>query len=178
MGIDNHIAHVRELRKSRDVPGLVAEIARSKDESARLRIVVAELSRVADPRATSALIDLLRESQDDGVRAIAARTLSDLQQPAAAVPLIEALEDKSLGVRTWAAVGCGRLRCRDGLDRMAAMLNSSDWPERRAAAEALAEMGDLTAAKPLKAVRNQERRPLRRWRLSRALSRLMASARA
>lgn len=104
------------------------------------------MGRCADRASLGAAVVRLLADPDDEVRALAARMLSDARWAAAARPLTVALRDASPRVRFFAAVGLGRLRARDAVPALVAML--ADNADRDAYLRHAGVMGLAGAAEP------------------------------
>lgn len=99
------------------------------------------LGEIRDPRATPALLDLLRRSEDLDLRARAASALGNIGGPEAARALVEALTDPAWQVRAQAATGLGALGDTQTVAALERTIHDESWWVRRNCAEALGRLG-------------------------------------
>ena len=108
------------------VPQLIEQL-RTEDAETRLAAIVA-LGRLADRRATEALVGLLGRSRD--LTVAAAGALAELGDPAAFEPLLRLLGDKDVAVRQ-AAIGALNSLGHPEMSRRVVVLLNDDNPHVR-----------------------------------------------
>ena len=152
------LLRIRSFRRHGDVDALIAELASpAQDPPIVVRGAAARaLGHLGDTRATRPLLKLL-DDDNEGVRATAAQALGELGDNAAASVLRRsASEDPSPVVRSWAAHALGSMRDRQAVPVLIVSLRDDDFRVRRAAAVALANIGDERAIPPLERARAAE----------------------
>lgn len=109
---------------------------------AAVRPQIAEaLGMIAAPRATDALLGMVRTGADEE-RVRAARALGAIGSPVALEALTDALDDTFWAVRAQAARGLGRLGARSAISGLVMRMGDSSWWVRANCAEALRVIGD------------------------------------
>lgn len=88
-------------------------------------------------------------TEDEGVRARAARRMGRSRNPMALGKLVEALDDASPEVRRQAARGLGEARAPEAVSHLLDELQNEESDIRTEAAEALGKIGDRTVIDPL-----------------------------
>jgi HEAT repeat protein len=150
---DKHVKNVASLalQKIPDPRAIQPLIdALGRDDAAISRPIADVLERFG-PHAVPALLDVLRNSKNDGQRYWAARILGASADSQTAVPLIAALQDRSEKVRAEAARSLGRLKARQAIHPLTDMLLRDPLAQvREEAARALGEIGDEHALEALK----------------------------
>jgi HEAT repeat protein len=127
-----------------------------------------------DPAIIPILAPLLEEDVDVGVRRSAAAGLSRTRDPGAADALLKALSSSDGATRVHGIFGLERLRWRPAVDSIARLLD--DPKCRRCAAEALVQIGDGRAIRPLWTAAFAAEHPRVRKGLERAAGRLEEAA--
>lgn len=166
-------SHLREMRKSGDVDGLIGELSNMRsEENARGTSItmregaIIQLFKMRDQQAALPVAKLLNDPLPT-VRSTAARALGAFEEPAVVPSLLVSLKDAEAEVRWNAARSLGDLRAQSAVnDLIKALGDESQWV-RLAAAKSLGRIGDPTAATPLK-VAGRTEGPLRRLRFLRA----------
>lgn len=114
---------------------------------------VRDLARTGDPRAVEPLIEVLARDPDANVRRSAAYALGRFRDPRAIEPLIVSLKDERPEVCVNAIFALAQMEEPDGANRLEALtaaLSHHDLHVCRAAAVALAVLGDRRAVAPLR----------------------------
>lgn len=124
--------------------------------------VAAALGQIADPTALADLLSLLEDADPDVVRA-AATAIGRLGNTAAAVPLARGLArpGQPALVRRALAAALTRVPHPDAQPQLLAALADPDPQVRAYAAQALGQVGNEGAHRPLQALRNDRNRLLR-----------------
>ena len=128
-----------------------------KDKNAKVRGDAAyALGRIGDKRAVDALIEVLRNEDDDAlVRLSAAEALIRIGEPAVE-PLIEALKDEDEDARSFAADALGEIGDRRAVDALVKILKDGSAEVRESAACALGKIGDEKALPHLELIWEKE----------------------
>ncbi len=150
---------------------VLALIQALPDKNRGMRRLAETLKKIGDPQAVPALIQALQD-EDENVRWVAVWALTKIGAPAVPV-LIQALQDEKISVR-WAAEALGEIGAPAVPALIQALPNKNRWV-RRAAAEALGEIGDPQAVPALVQALRDEDEDVRReaaW----ALGKIGASA--
>jgi hypothetical protein len=117
--------------------------------------------------AVPALLRLL-DARDPSVRVEAARTLGAIGEPSTVAPLIEVAErDEEIPVRTWAVGAVGQIAGPTAMSGLRGLLTDPSPSVRRAAAQALADHGDVRGLQAIAAIRRRERFTPRTMRAAR-----------
>jgi HEAT repeat protein len=121
-----------------------------KDEDAQVREnAVTVLGQVGDDRAIEPLAKVLKHDPVATVRWRAADALAALKEPEAIEPLLAALNDSDLGVRTHAAQALVDLGARTALPALLTLLREGTPQARGAAIAALQGLTDPSTVEPL-----------------------------
>jgi HEAT repeat protein len=142
------VALLEDEGDPRATDALVAELERGR---VAVPAVLAALGATGDPDALVPVLGTL-SSNEPAVRLAAMKALRPLvgQDPRAADVLIERLADADLEVRILAAEYLGLTRARAAVDKLVALTEAGTPPRlRRAAIDALGEIGDRRAANAL-----------------------------
>jgi HEAT repeat protein len=109
-------------------------------------VKLAQASDYTDKRAIPGLIELLKNDDRNSIDQ-AAKALGRIGDQKAIPPLLEALEENrgAGGGREAIVRALGRLKAKDAVALIIDVLNTKSHPERKAAAEALGEIGELQA---------------------------------
>ncbi len=155
----------------------IALLVRADDPAVRSR-AVAVLGRVGGRLALEALSAAIASADgslaDESVLRLAVESLSQTDDPAAAAPLLRALEtSRSWSVRTAAAAALGRLRAVDAVPALATALREDDYAfVRGAAAAALGAVASPQAAADLTVALGSDPEPRVRAASATALGRI------
>jgi HEAT repeat protein len=178
-------ARGRCLSESKDPRAVEALCAALSDRDTGVRESAAyALGEVKDPRAVDALIAALNEQlpsnalaaeqyeNNHTVRVFAARALAEIRDPRAVGPLIAALYDSDVNAQLWAIRGLGRIK---DLQAVGPLIAALKYPStRQEAADALIQLDDPRAVKPLSAaVASAEIKPPRLTESSNATARAL-----
>ena len=152
------------------VPGLLARLGDVPSYSALIG-ALCTLGDLADPRATAALADWLRNANiGPRVHRAAAAALGRINDPAVIEPLAEALADSDDQAAQTAADALGQRA--DALPRLLQALGASDGATRGGACHALGLLRDSSATDPLGRVLADDPNPVVRRTAARALGKL------
>ncbi len=136
-------------------------------------IVIYSLGKIASDRATSALLDLLQNSQDAWVRLYAAGALGDIKDPVAFEPLIEALGDEDSEADTIIAKALVNYRDERAIPALIKALgNHNNRPSNDPHAVnelgvVVAQLGEAVVEPLIEALKDEKKR----WLAARALGR-------
>ena len=142
------VALLEDKQDPRATEALIAELERGRVPVAD---VLAALGATGDPRALVPVLGTL-SAKEPAVRLAAMEALRPLvgHDQRAADVLIERLADDDLEVRVLAVEYLGLIRARAAVDKLTAMIQPGSPPRlRRAAIDALGEIGDPRATTPL-----------------------------
>jgi len=126
---------------------LLAEL--KNDDPDVVRIAVAALVKIGDPRATESLIDVFRTTDSNAIRISLAAALGKIGDKKAIPVLLAALNDEMPVVRRLAAVSLAKIG-KPAVDELVKILKNGDSPAlRKSAALVLGKIGDAQAVAPL-----------------------------
>jgi HEAT repeat protein len=134
----------------------------------------AGVSRPTDPAIIPILASLLEHDPDSAVRRSAAFGLRRTGDPAAAPALERALSSPDHATQIHGILGLGSLKCRNAIEPLLGLLD--DPRCRRTAAEALVNIGDEIAIRPLWAAALAAESERERARLERGAQELEQTA--
>ena len=155
-------AHAIEALPAPEAAAALLPLLKDKQELVRRETAYA-IGATRSRSAVPPLIEILTADKEDAVRAAAAIALGRIGDEAAVVPLVEILSGSSSKKKSKtrdneflmraAAQSLGEIRSHAGVAALIATLNNDTNPidVRRAAANALGSIGDMTAAPALKA---------------------------
>lgn len=179
---------VRELKKARDIPALLAAL-QSPNEMPPGRVIGGEtfhatvrgeaavaLGQLGVREAVDQITPLLRDRHST-VRGQAARALGDIGDSSAAATLRASLSDESPSVRIWAARSSAKLDDQRAVEHLIEILSDENPVARAEAAEALAKLGDPSALPAIEEAAGLERRFRFRRRIRKALGSLLNATR-
>lgn len=148
MSSSNKESKVERMAQKKNGRGLIKMLKKEKDSGIRSSIVF-YLGEIGDPAAVEPLMNLLRtENPGSRLQQRSVEALTKIGEPAV-VPLIEALEDQSEGVRQVVATALGKFHDPRVVQPLIRALGDKHWPTRKGAATALGKIGDGSAVKPL-----------------------------
>ena len=154
------------LGEVRAIPHLLAHLPRAEDDLV-IDAVAMALRQLGDTLAMGMMIDVLQSDESyAGERARAVRALGVLENTAAVLPLIRALEDEEAVVRRSAALALGYLRDLRAFEPIVNLLDDEDAYVRASGASALGGLGDARAMPHLSAALDDDD-----WRVRRASER-------
>jgi HEAT repeat protein len=145
---DVRLCAAEALGEIRDAGALGPLIQALRDEDSGVRCKAAVvLGHMGDARAVHPLAQALKD-QDKDVRSCAAKALGEIGNERAVEPLTQALGDRLYAVREEAVRALANIG-EPALDSLIGALKHEDRGTRRAAAEALGELGGQRAAEAL-----------------------------
>ncbi|MDM8541512.1 HEAT repeat domain-containing protein [Desulfococcaceae bacterium HSG9] len=126
---------------------LLAEL--KNDDPDVVRIAVAALVKIGDPRATESLIDVFKTTDSNAIRISLAAALGKIGDKKAIPALLAALNDEIPVVRKMAAASLAKIG-KPAVNELVKILKNGDSPAlRKSAASVLGKIGDVQAVAPL-----------------------------